>query len=182
MARIGFSGCLSRGLVALVVSAAGLTGVAPVAASVPTITYSVEDIPEGAPLDVWRYRYVVSGVEFSALEGFSVLFDESRYLQIFEPAAGSDAWDVIVLQPDPLLPDPGRFDAQAKLDAPSIPAEFFVVFAWLGPGTPGSQPFEIYGADFQTVFSGTTTLVPEPGTALLLALGLLGTGLHRRYA
>lgn len=181
MARTGFARGVARGLSALVLSAVGLVALAPSALSVPTITYTVEDTPEAGPLDVWRYRYVVSGVELSALEGFSVLFDETRYRSIFEPA-GSDEWDVIVLQPDPLLPDPGRFDAQAKVGSPSLPAEFLVAFIWLGPGAPGSQPFEIYDADFQTVFSGTTTLVPEPGTALLLALGLLGTGLRRRYA
>ena len=53
---------------------------------------------------------------------------------------------------------------------------FAVQFTWLGAGTPGAQPFEIVDPDtFQTLESGSTTVVPLPATGWLLgwATGLI---------
>lgn len=138
-----------------------------------TLSFQVEDLREVGPEDLWLYTWRVLDGSFEAGAGFSVLFDPELYGSLqHPPPLGPEGWDVLVLQPDPLLPDPGRFDAQT-LGATTAPAgPFTLVFAWKGPGRPGAQPFEVYDPEFQTVFTGTT--VPEPGSAALLAAGLAG--------
>ena len=95
------------------------------------------------------------------------------------PAVGAD-WSVLAVQPDLILRDPGFYDAQARIDSPAQNIRFSVSFVWLGSGTPGAQPYELYNADFSTRFSGQTLAVPEPSMPLLLALGGLGWILLRR--
>ena len=96
------------------------------------------------------------------------------------PTAPNSDWNAIALQPDPLLEDDGFFDAQALVASPSTAGTFSVVFDWLGVGDPGAQPFAIYDAGFNTVEQGMTLPIPEPSTALLLAVGLLGLGNRMR--
>lgn len=141
-------------------------------ASATTIAYTATDLPDAVPgEDLWEYAYTVSGRTFAAGEGFSVFFDYTQYtlLESPPPAVSAD-WDIISLQPDVLLPDDGFYDALALVSAPSLTTAFTVSFVWLGTGTPGAQPFDIYNPAFQTIESGVT--VPEPGTGLLLAAGL----------
>ncbi len=131
--------------------------------------------------DRWRYDYVVSDILFAADEGFSVYFDLSLYaaLDTAPGAAGAD-WDLLALQPDPVLPSDGVFDALALVGAASLALPFPVEFNWLGgPGTsPGSQAFDVYALDplgaFVLLDSGRTRpagAVPEPGVTALLVLG-----------
>ena len=96
------------------------------------------------------------------------------------PTAPDPAWDVITLQPDPLLPAEGLFDALALVDSPPVAMPFAVTFVWNSASPPGPQPFVVYDPGFHTVESGMT-FVPEPGTGLLVAAGLgLLAGWHRR--
>jgi len=160
---------------------AGLAVAAPSNAVV--VTYEAFDIPDAGPLDVWSYRYRVSGRTFAKGEGVSVLFDVGSYRNLGSPPPQVNAdWDAIVLQPDLLLPDPGRYDAQALVDGPSLADDFGVLFAWLGAGAPGSQPIEIYGPGFQILETGETVPVPEPASALGVGLGLAALVIRRRVA
>lgn len=99
-------------------------------------------------------------------------------------------WDVFVAPPVDILglQEDGFYDAFAFADL-LLPNEqltgFSVTFAYLGQGTPDSQFFEYFGYDSlgNEVFGDSFTQrqvinpppvpVPEPGTLLLLALGLL---------
>jgi hypothetical protein len=160
---------------------AGLAVAAPGNAVV--VTYEAFDIPDAGPLDVWSYRYTVSGRTFAKDEGLSVLFDVGSYRNLGSPPPQVNAdWDAIVLQPDPLLPDPGRYDAHALVDGPSLADDFGVLFAWLGAGVPGSQPIEIYGPGFEILETGETVPVPEPASALGVGLGLAALAIRRRVA
>jgi hypothetical protein len=169
VAALGLGACL-----------VGLTAPAPARAAV-VVTFEAVDIPDAGPLDVWSYTYRVSGRTFAKGEGLSVLFEVGSHSNLLSPPPIVNAdWDAIVLQPDPLLPAPGRYDAQAQVDAPSLADDFGVAFAWLGAGAPGAQRFEIYGPDFQTLETGTTVPVPEPASAVGLALGLACLALRAR--
>lgn len=144
-----------------------------------TVRFEVEDTPEAGPLDLWRYRYVLEGRSFSKGEGFSVLFDAAFFGPLADPPPVGTAWDVITLDPDPLLPDAGRYDAQALVQDPPLESLFEVAVVWRGPGEPGSQPFEVYDAAFGILERGVTTAVPEPASGLLVALGLGALGVRR---
>ncbi len=140
-----------------------------------SISFEAVDLPEapGDP-DRWAYHYLVAPFEWASVpdaSGFSVYFpvEESRNLVALAPGPGAD-WDVIVLQPDPVLPAEGLYDALALSLSPAFDGDFAVAFDWLGDGVPGGQPFDVYDGSFAPVASGLTT--PEPSTALLVLLGL----------
>lgn len=103
---------------------------------------------------------------------------------------GATDWDVFVAPPVDILgvQEDGFYDAFAFGDL-LLPNEqitgFSVTFNYLGQGTPDSQFFEYFGYDSNgnEVFGDSFTQrlvtipppvpVPEPGTLLLLAFGLL---------
>lgn len=148
--------------------------------SATTIAFEVADLPDAeAGVDLWQYTYTVSGFTLGAAGGFTILFELSEFDMLEDPPpfVHSD-WDVIVLQPDLGLNDPGWYDALALVDSPTLTDQFVVSFAFLGTGSPGSQPFEIFDSNFDIVETGFT--VPEPTTATLLALGLIAMCCNRR--
>lgn len=155
----------------------------PGAAQAITVRFESLDLPDTTPgQDLRQYRYTVSDFTFTAGHGFDVLFDPALYQALEDPPPPVNAdWDVIVLQPDPVLPDVGRYDALAVVDNPSLADLFTVSFVWLGTGTPGAQPFEVFDSSFQVIASGRTAplavAVPEPASLVLIGLGLGGLAL-----
>lgn len=159
----------------------------PMSTQAAMIQFTAIDVDDtlGPGGDFWQYSYVVSDFTFPMHVGFSVFFDPGLYRDLEDPPPAVHAdWDVITLQPDPGLPADGLYDALALVDNASLAAPFPVRFVWLGgPGTtPGTQPFAINAFDAQGAFLGvvetgqtrTSAAVPEPGTLVLLTLGLLG--------
>ncbi|HEY8493573.1 MAG TPA: PEP-CTERM sorting domain-containing protein [Myxococcota bacterium] len=144
------------------------------------IEYTATDLPDDAGGDLWQYDYRVSETSFDAGFGFSILFAVGTSTGLTSLSTGADVdWDVIVLQPDPLLAADGRYDAQAKIDGATLAFPFSIRFYWSGPGTPGAQAFEIYDPGFATIATGVTAPAPEPGAAALLALGAAGLAARR---
>ncbi|CAG0973937.1 hypothetical protein MYXO_01456 [Myxococcaceae bacterium] len=172
-------GAVAGGLAIALLFGAGLPAVASAATQVE---YRTIDLPDPGGDDLWRAEYFVSGRLFVEGEGLSILFDETSFGALGDPPAAGADWDVMVLQPDPLLPDAGRYDARALRDSPSLASVFAVSFVWRGPGPPASQPFEIYGPSFETLETGETSPVPEPGAFALVAVGCggLGAAMRRR--
>jgi hypothetical protein len=164
----------------------------PCLASPIVISYQAIDLADPSPAeDRWEYRYVVSDFAFAADQGFSVAFDPAFYTALSDPAAAVNAdWDVLTFQPDVTLTSPGLYDALALAGGASLTDPFVVEFTWLGAAgtTPGSQPFSVnaYDASGMLIELETgvtvplTSAVPEPATALLLALGGAAALRHSR--
>jgi hypothetical protein len=154
----------------------------PSLASATTITYTAIDLADSVGgEDLWRYTYTVSASTFDMDFGFDIFFDPSLYEQLQDPPPIVNGdWDAITLQPDPLLPDDGLYDALALVDGASLLDVFTVDFVYVGVGIPGSQPFEVFDPSFDVIESGSTVPIPEPSTAALMALGLVGLAAKRR--
>ncbi|NNF17408.1 MAG: hypothetical protein HKN70_11730 [Gammaproteobacteria bacterium] len=141
------------------------------------IFYEVENLGG----TTWQYTYHVGNDTAGPIDLFSIFFDIDLYsfdlisgptgFEV-DPAvyAGPADWDVSVAPPDPFFPgpaddQPGIFNGVA-LAAPVNPgdllSDFTIVFDWLGPGAPGSQPFTLFGTDLLPVFDDNFFTQPLP--------------------
>ena len=120
--------------------------------------------------DLWNASFTLSSGVFQASEGFTIYFNSVDYANISTPLLPIPAgWDVLSIQPDPLLSAPGFVDGLALVNTPTLAQPFSVDFVWRGAGEPGPQPFETYSlvGGFRTTGSGqTVTVVPEIGFGL----------------
>ncbi len=137
------------------------------------IQYEVGDLGSNQ----WEYIYTVENIGLSTgIEEFTIWFDYGLYdnLVVTTPETPPE-WGQIVWQVEPVLEDPGGYDALAtnlNIDIGESLDGFSVSFDWLGTGNPGLQYYEIIDPlDFSTIEDGYT--VPEPGMLLLLGLGAL---------
>ena len=142
----------------------------------------------------YQYDYTVTNDDLVAgLELFSILFDETLTENLVFVAGPLD-WDIVVLQPEPLLPFPGIYDALA-LGSPIALGEtlsgFSVSFDWLGTGgaEPGEQLFELFDANFAFLGDGLTIAAPPPpppqgitvpSVFYLLILGLMALAMGKK--
>jgi hypothetical protein len=161
-----------------------LLAAAQTAAAAISIQYTV--VPVGG--NVYRYVYSLTNSAGSpAVQLFDILFDASQYLesslQIITPAPLNTQWQQQILHSVP--PSiPAAYDALALsggIPAGSTVTGFSVQFTWLGTGTPGPQPFQIFDSStFALLQSGTTTatgqIVGVPAVSPF-SLGLLGIAL-----
>lgn len=137
----------------------------------------------------YKYDYMVSndgslgpGVD---IEWFAILFNPALYdeasLTIVTPDPPASDWDQLILGSGLLVSAAyDVFALSAGIAEGTSVLGFAVQFDWLGLGTPGSQPFEVYDADTSDlIYQGTTvttsiSTVPTPGTLLLLLPSVLG--------
>ena len=132
------------------------------------IYYSVEDLGLGR----WEYTYDVDNISLTAgIEEFTIWFDYGLYDNLIVTTPDTPLeWDQIVWQVEPLLEEPGGYDALVENLGISVGetfSGFSVSFDWLSTGDPGSQFYEIIDpATFNSVDSGWTATVPEPATVL----------------
>lgn len=136
----------------------------------------------------WRYDYIVAndGSITSEIALFDILFDPEVYaeasLTIASDAAVASAWNQQILASG--IGVPAAFDALAigaGIATGANVSGFAVTFTWLGEGTPGAQPVEIWDADtFALLGTTTTTPIPGPATAWLLATAVAAGALRAR--
>ncbi|MES9969684.1 MAG: PEP-CTERM sorting domain-containing protein, partial [Candidatus Thiodiazotropha sp.] len=144
----------------------------------------------------YEYNYTVDNQTTSAIEEFTVWFDLGLYDNLLINGSPTLDWDGLAAQPDPLLPDDGFADwltFGAAINPGESLSGFSVEFDWLGDGTPGAQFFEIIDPiEFVALSSGFTqtappppppppssSSVPEPGTWVLMGVGLLLLGFRQ---
>lgn len=139
------------------------------------IIYEITDLGSGQ----WEYSYEVKNLSLEeGIKEFTIWFDYGLYdnLVVTTPETPPE-WDQIVWQVEPVLEDPGGYDALAtgfNIAVDESLSGFSVSFDWLpGTGDPGSQYYEIIDPDngYITIEDGYT--VPEPATLCLLGLGML---------
>lgn len=152
------------------------------------ITYTLASL--GA--DNYRYGYVVtndSAQDASPVQWFDLQFDTAFY---------GESSLTIITAPGTLL----EWHQEVFNSAPGVPATvdvsttgggvaagqslggFAVEFRWIGAGVPGSQAFDVFDpVSFGVLLSGSTVLaIPEPGSALLLLVGIVAVGARRLSA
>lgn len=165
-----------------------LAGTMTFPAQATLITFDVTNIAG----NIFEYTYTVQNGTFGVdIEEFTIYFDVNLF-QNLSFAAASAGWDPLVVQPDAVLADDGFYDALALAVgiAPGDTLGGFSVRAdFLGAGTPGAQPFEIFDPlTFALVDSGTTVradavAVAEPASMWIFALGFLAiAGAARRLS
>jgi PEP-CTERM motif-containing protein len=173
----------------LLVAVGFLVFISPAVARGATISFEATDLEDlSAGEDLWAYRYSLSGSPLQADEGFTVYFDRALYSALTATSTPS-GWDLLLLQPDDLIPSDGMYDALNEGGTSS--SLFEVSFVWKGEGTqPGIQPYDVYvfGENgLTTTDSGITvssqappSQAPEPSSLLLLSGGLVGVLAARR--
>jgi hypothetical protein len=129
--------------------------------------------------DVWQYDYFITGFSFDDSQALLIDFDSYLYadLQDTPPPPNAD-WSTQTFPTSVPTPGvvgdlvPGSFVAVPLVNGASLADPFTVTFTWLGTGTPGSQAFTVYDADFVPIVTGQTSPVPEPATLGLMAIGI----------
>ena len=145
----------------------------PIAGQATTVSFDVTNISG----NTWEYTYNVANDTLGIdIEEFTIFFDVALYENLSVTSTPA-AWDPLVIQPDPGLPDDGFYDALA-LVVGIAPGDslggFGVQFDFLGSGIPGVQTFDIVDTStFATLDSGLTQVVPIPAALWLFGSGLL---------
>ena len=140
----------------------------------------------------WQNDYTFTGFSFAAGDDLQLFFDPAEYDQLLNGVAlpVSD-WDLLLIQPQPAVPDNGRYDLLAVVDGPSFSGTFSIQYTVTGNAPPVAQPWQVvhFNSDFQpgpVLGSGTATTsgIPEPATIWFGITGLmlivLGTTCPRR--
>lgn len=163
----------------------------PINSQATTITYQSMNLSG----NTWQNTYEVFNDSLSfAIDEFAIYFDLHLYKNLSLVNIDGN-WDPLLLQPDPVIPDDGLFDAYGLFGG-ILPGNslggFTIQFDWLGiAAIPEEQFFEIFDpTNFNSLDSGFTELVsviqppkpriPEPPIYLLMAVGLFSL-LGRKY-
>ncbi len=153
-----------------------------------TIRYQVTDVDYGAGAEavesisrLQRYTYYADGISFLMNQEVDIVFSAELYGMISHGVI-SQAFDLMLFQPNNPPGAPGHFSALARSDIAPDEGPWSVDFLFIGPGQPGPQTFFINQFDeksnfIRTLESGITSGdqgVPEPGTFVQLGLVIVG--------
>jgi hypothetical protein len=114
----------------------------------------------------WRYDYSIGNDTLAGdIEEFTIYFPPDLYANLVGGA--TPGWDILVVQPDPQIPDDGFYDGLTLGPggiAPGATATgFSITFEYLGQGNPGTQAFEVVDPQtFAPLFAGSTVAAAVP--------------------
>jgi hypothetical protein len=156
------------------------------------ITFDVSVVgTTGSGETLYRYNYSVQGLTVPQNTEIDIRFDPALYGMLLNGVAPA-GFDLLLLQPNNPPGAFGDYSALALVNNPSLAGPFSVDFTFIGPGTPGAQPFFINLIDpisgaITPIDQGFTTpaggaVVPEPGTMVFGSAALLMTVLTRAAA
>jgi hypothetical protein len=149
-----------------------------------TIWYEASRIGDG----LWQYDYTVyNDAPAYFITEFNVTFEPLLYAVLTTPEISSSNWKQYVSEPSVNPSASGYYWALAPgecgIGPQSVEDGFSVSFLWLGDmDPPGEQWFDVTYASSGETKSGLTTPaspVPEPGTLILLASGILALAGYR---
>lgn len=151
------------------------------------VIYAAIDLSTPGPTggELWQYTYTFQNYVPQQDVAIEILFDPLKYTALQDPPPAVSGWSIVTLQPDPNFADPGRYSAMALQNNAPLTGPFRVKFAWLGQGSPGSQPVQINdftnnGSFLATLATDQTNAIPEPATALLIGSALVFAALYLR--
>jgi len=169
------------------------------AGSLEAATITFQTIATGTLLNgqpVYRSTYSISGLTLhdtaSGQDELDIQFNSADFGTLLNGVAPS-AFSLLLLQPNNPPFEHGDYQALALVDNPSFAGAFSVDFTWIGPGSPldttvlSSEPYVIntYNPATGVLISSTppslatavsTTVVPEPGSWILSAAGVIIVG------
>ncbi len=124
-----------------------------------TISFTATNLPDAIPgMDLWRYDYLVTG-DFSAFEGFNLLFDPSLYQDLQNPPPmPSPSWTAYTIQPVSAQSADGILSESVTVNTSSVKSALSLQFVWRGAqGTrPGAQAFERFDSSFNIIETSST--------------------------
>ena len=119
--------------------------------SAGTIQYQVSPVSG----NVYQFDYQLSGFTFQPHEELDIRFDPTLYGTLSNGIAPV-GFSVILLQTNNPPGEFGDYTATAQINNPSTTGLFEVQAVYLGPGTPGGQPF------FLNQFNSDGVFVKQP--------------------
>ncbi|MBK8019173.1 MAG: PEP-CTERM sorting domain-containing protein [Betaproteobacteria bacterium] len=140
-----------------------------------TVLYSATDIADQNGQDLWQYTYVVqAGVALN--QTVDIAFDHLVHSPL-DVLSSSVGWFAQATPSDPGLAADGHVtilnaDGTPDPQGDPLPATIEVLVERFAAGPVGSQPFEHFDDSFNTLGTGATAPVPEPGTWAMLLGGL----------
>jgi hypothetical protein len=155
-------------------------------ATANTVTFTTTLVTPGAPgVAIWENDYTLTGFSFVQYEDFQLLFDPAVFQQLLNGVAiPSSDWDLLLVQPDPNIPDNGVYDMMALGNGPSFSGPFSVQYTLLGSTPPTSQVYRVVQLDsngnvvgdpLETGLAlGPSGAVPEPSSLQLYTIAVLG--------
>jgi hypothetical protein len=132
------------------------------------VLYTAIDLHTPGPNggELWQYTYTFTSYAPQQNVAVEILFDPRLYTALQNPPAGVSGWSIVALQAQANFTDPGRYSALPLTNNAPLTGTFTVTFAWLGQGSPGSQPVQLNQFASNGSFVGTlatsTTVAAAP--------------------
>ena len=149
-----------------------------------TIDYQITALPGGLPgQPLFQYTYYLSGFNFVSWEEIDFVYAANLFGSLSNGAV-TPGFEFLLFQPNNPPGTTGNFSVMALTNLGAVVGPWSVDVTYLGSGLPGPQTFLVNQFDangnlVQSLGSGGTTAIPEPGTLVLAGLVAWGSVMWR---